>query len=85
MSWAHLGPGAAASVSRSADIPCVNSLNGVAGALPNHPVAFYVYGEIVYRDAFHQRRFTRYLLFQPGPPRLGRGPLLAHERGNEAN
>lgn len=88
MSWAHLGPGAAASVSRSADIPYangVNGLNGAAGALPNHPVAFYVYGEIVYRDAFHQRHFTRYLLFQPGPPRLGRGPLLVHERGNEAN
>lgn len=82
MACAHLGPGAVATVSKSAETPRANGANG---ELTNRAVAFYVYGEIVYKDAFQQRRFTRYVFFQPGLPRLGRGPLLVHDRGNEAS
>lgn len=85
MALAHLGPGATANLLRNADTWPVSMANGTAGALANHPVAFYVYGEILYRDAFHQRHFTRYVFYQPGHPRLGRGPMLVHERGNDAN
>ncbi len=82
ISWAHLGPGAAVQAHRTVAKQLVN---GVGATLSNRPLAFYVYGEIVYRDAFKQRRFTRYVFFQEGSPRMGPGHLIAHSRGNEAS
>jgi hypothetical protein len=82
IAWAHLGPGAVMQVHRTAE---PRLTNGVSAELTNRPLAFYVYGEIVYRDAFHKRRFTRYVFFHEGLPRMGPGHLIAHIRGNEAN
>ena len=82
IAWAHLGPGAVMQVHRTAE---QRLTNGVSAELSNRPLAFYVYGEIVYRDAFRKRRFTRYVFFHEGLPRMGPGHLIAHIRGNEAN
>jgi hypothetical protein len=83
IAWAHLGPGAIVQTHRTAEKKLGNGTSGTE--LSNRPLAFYVYGEIVYRDAFHKRRFTRYVFFHDGLPRMGPGHLIAHARGNEAN
>jgi hypothetical protein len=49
-------------------------------------LAIFVYGEMLYRDAFNIPRFTRYRLFTGGPTGIrGGGFLSAHDEGNEAN
>ena len=80
VTWAHLGPGAMARCHRTAEKQI-----SAGGELANRPIAFYVYGEIVYRDVFKRRRFTRYVFFQEGFPRIGPGQLIAFTKGNEAN
>jgi len=78
---AHLGPGATVKVHRTAERQLIHG----RVELSNRPRAFYVYGEISYKDAYQQRRFTRYVFFHEGPPRLGPGQLVAHQRGNDAS
>ena len=82
VSWPHLGPGASAKTQRAAEKQVTN---GAAAELTNHATAFYVYGEILYRDAFNKMRFTRYVFFHTGMPRMGPGQLLAYEKGNDVS
>jgi hypothetical protein len=82
ISWAHLGPGAIAKCHRTAEKQIGH---GATIELSNRPMAFFVYGEIIYKDAFNKTRFTRYVFFQDGIPRMGPGQLIAHAKGNEAN
>lgn len=81
VAWAHLGPGAMVRAHRTAD----RLLTYGNAERSNRPLAFYVYGEIAYRDAFRKTRTTRYVFFHEGLPRIGPGHLMAHQRGNEAN
>jgi hypothetical protein len=81
IAWAHLGPGAMVRVHRTAD----RLLTYGNAERSNRPLAFYVYGEIAYRDAFRKIRTTRYVFFHEGLPRIGPGHLMAHQRGNEAS
>lgn len=82
VSWPHLGPGASAQARRAAEKQIAN---GGATELTNRVVAFFVYGEIRYRDAFNKMRSTRYVFYHTGMPRMGPGQLIAYEKGNEAN
>jgi hypothetical protein len=83
VSWPHLGPGASAQARRAAEKKQI--ANGGAVELTNRAVAFFVYGEIRYRDTFNKIRFTRYVFYHTGMPRMGPGQLIAYEKGNEAN
>ena len=82
VSWPHLGPGASAKAQRAAEKQVTN---GAASELTNRATAFYVYGELFYRDAFNKMRFTRYVFFHTGVPRMGPGQLVAYEKGNNVN
>jgi hypothetical protein len=82
VSWPHLGPGASAKAQRAAEKQIGS---GAPADLINRATAFYVYGEILYKDAFNKARFTRYVFFHTGLPRMGPGQLVAYEKGNEAN
>lgn len=78
----HLAPGASVKTHRIAE----KQLTGAANTeLTNRATALYVYGEILYKDAFNRQRFTRYVFFHAGLPRMGPGQLVAHEKGNEAS
>lgn len=82
VSWPHLGPGASAKAQRAAEKQIAS---GAPAELTNRATAFYVYGEIHYKDAFNKMRFTRYVFFHTGLPRIGPGQLVAYEKGNEAS
>jgi hypothetical protein len=51
----------------------------------NRTMAFYVYGEIIYKDAFGRRRTTQYRYFHTGIPGMGPGNLITHQDGNKAD
>lgn len=80
--WPHLGPGASTLARRA---PEKQIATGSTVELPNRAMAFFVYGEIRYRDAFNRLRFTRYVFYHTGMPRLGPGQLIAYEKGNDAD
>jgi hypothetical protein len=82
VSWPHLGPGASAKAQRAAEKQLAS---GGQTEFINRATAFYVYGELLYRDAFNKPRFTRYVFFHTGLPRMGPGQLVAYEKGNEAS
>lgn len=47
--------------------------------------AVYVYGEILYKDAFGQRRYSRYRFMHGGEAAVRNRQLVICEEGNEAN
>jgi hypothetical protein len=60
--------------------------NGERMAIQSGEAAIYVFGEILYRDAFKEKRFYRFRMFYGGDAGVnGGGFMSAHEDGNEAN
>jgi len=52
--------------------------------LANKQLAFYVYGEIRYRDIFGRKQWTKYRLMTGGPVGVSGSVLFGCEEGNEA-
>ncbi|MGH9316177.1 MAG: hypothetical protein ACRD1P_03595 [Thermoanaerobaculia bacterium] len=55
------------------------------GAVRSGTQAIYVYGEVLYKDAFGKRRYSRYRFMHAGTAPVRNRQLVVCEKGNEAN
>ena len=55
------------------------------GAVRSGAQAIYVYGEVLYKDAFGKRRYSRYRFMHGGTAAVRNRQLVVCEKGNEAN
>ena len=79
-----LGPNTTTMKYEIAEIPLILSPDNMAG-LQNGTLAFVAFGEVIYRDVFGRRQWTKYRYFTGGPPGVRGTSMSAHDDGNDAS